>query len=75
MTNDEVTVQGETWHCRLSRAEYLAWDKYALSHPWLFQGGTTEQILTMFLRHWRRGIDLNAMMFERRRTPLCAEAV
>lgn len=57
----EVAIEGETWRYRLTAAEYAAWEKYAESHPWLFQKGSTEGILRMFLSHLRIGCDLNAV--------------
>ena len=53
------TIIGETWSLTLTDNEYSAWDIYADSHSWLFNGISYEPILVMFLSHFRHGINLN----------------
>lgn len=53
-----VVIEGETWHCVLTRQEYDEWVKYGRSHPWLTRL-PYEPILRMFLAHLRRGVNLN----------------
>ena len=53
-----VTIEGDTWTATLTPAEHAEWEKYADSHPWLFNAGY-EPILRMFLANYRAGFNPN----------------
>jgi len=53
-----VTIEGETWTATLTPTEFSAWEIYADAHEWLLNW-SYEATLTMFLNHFRRGINLN----------------
>lgn len=53
-----LTIEGATWHAKLTRAEYEAWSVYADRHPHVLSQ-SYERTLAMFLSHYRRGVNLN----------------
>lgn len=58
MSQNIVTIEGETWVARLTASEHAEWVKYDNAHPWLSQL-PYQGVLAMFLSHLRRGINLN----------------
>lgn len=54
-----VEISGETWKSTLTPEEFSEWDKYSESHARIVGAVGYGVTLTMFLSHYRRGINLN----------------
>ena len=53
-----IISEGDGWRIEMTPEEYIEWVKYDESHPHL-ASIPYDLVLTMFLSHYRRGINLN----------------